>query len=189
MAFTLTVGYTWTSGEVDTATKRNSAALPTLADGQIYGFGLGAAAAPSMSFTGDANTGIYSSGADQVSIAAGGTQIVAVTTSGVAVTGTLSASGTSSLARIDQSNGTVTFSSLGNGSTSWQIGTSSAHPLEFLQGGTVRATLSTSRFSVAELAASGAFGCNGSTPVGKQVSGGNIAGVIAGLVAIGLFSS
>lgn len=100
MAFTLTVGYTWTSGEVDTATKRNSAALPTIADGQTYGFGLGAAATPSMAFTGDANTGIYSPGADQVSIAAGGAQIVAVTTAGAAVTGTFSSTGDASIAGI-----------------------------------------------------------------------------------------
>jgi hypothetical protein len=44
--------------------------------------GLGTAAAPSLTFTGDLNTGIYSPGADQVSIATGGTQRVTVDASG-----------------------------------------------------------------------------------------------------------
>lgn len=41
---------------------------------------LGTAAAPPLTFNGDLNTGIYSPGADQLSITAGGTQQVAVST-------------------------------------------------------------------------------------------------------------
>jgi hypothetical protein len=44
--------------------------------------GLGTAATPSLTFTGDLNTGIYSPGADQVSIATNGTQRVTVDASG-----------------------------------------------------------------------------------------------------------
>lgn len=43
----------------------------------------GSASTPSVTFSGDTNTGIYSSGADGLGIAAGGTNIVTVTTTGV----------------------------------------------------------------------------------------------------------
>ena len=43
---------------------------------------LGTAAAPSIAFTGDTNTGIYSPGADQLAIATGGTGRVFVTSAG-----------------------------------------------------------------------------------------------------------
>ena len=52
--------------------------------------GLGAAATPSLAFTGDLNTGIYSPGADQVAIATGGTQRVTVDASGRLGVGTAS---------------------------------------------------------------------------------------------------
>lgn len=115
MAFTLTTAYTWTSGEVDTATKRNTAGVPTLADGQTYGFGLGSAAAPSMAFTGDSNTGVYSPGADQVAVAAGGSQVVYVTTSGASVTGSLSA--TNGMSAIGALNALRTASNATNSTT------------------------------------------------------------------------
>ena len=50
--------------------------------------GLGTAAAPSLTFTGDLNTGIYSPGADQVSIATNGTQRATVDASGRLLVGT-----------------------------------------------------------------------------------------------------
>jgi hypothetical protein len=50
-------------------------------------FGAGSAANPSISFTGDTNTGIYSPGADQVAISTNGTQ--RLTTDTAAVTSTL----------------------------------------------------------------------------------------------------
>lgn len=46
-------------------------------------FGAGTAALPSISFTGDPNTGIYSPGADQVAISTNGTQRVTVDSSGL----------------------------------------------------------------------------------------------------------
>ena len=76
-----------------------------------------------------------------------------ISSTGLAVTGTLSATGTSSLARIDQSNGSINFSSFGNGSTSWQIGTVTAgKPLDIFTGGVVRA-----QFSDTGLAVTGAL--------------------------------
>ena len=50
--------------------------------GQTVQFGLGAAATPSLTFTGDTNTGIYSPGADQVAVATNGTGRLFVDASG-----------------------------------------------------------------------------------------------------------
>jgi hypothetical protein len=49
---------------------------------QTVQFGLGAAATPSVTFTGDPNTGIYSPGADQLAISTGGTGRLFVDASG-----------------------------------------------------------------------------------------------------------
>lgn len=59
MAFTLVKGYTWADGEIETAVKLNLAGVPTIADGQTYTFGAGAAATPSINFTGATTTGFY----------------------------------------------------------------------------------------------------------------------------------
>ena len=91
---------------------------------------------------------------------------------GLAVTGTLSATGTSSLARIDQSNGSINFASLGNGSTSWQIGTQTAlKPLDIFTGGVVRA-----QFSDTGLAVTGDVSVSTKTPASAAAAG--VAGTI-----------
>jgi len=59
MTFTIAPGYTWTSGETVTATKLTSTATPTLAADQSYTFNVGAAATPSVNFTGATTTGLY----------------------------------------------------------------------------------------------------------------------------------
>ena len=51
---------------------------------------LGTAAAPSIAFTGDTNTGIYSPGADQLAISTGGTQKLIVKSDGLVGIGTSS---------------------------------------------------------------------------------------------------
>jgi hypothetical protein len=58
---------------------------------------LGTVSAPTYSFSGDSNTGLYSSGADSVSLVAGGTARATASTSGLGVTGTLSTTGAASL--------------------------------------------------------------------------------------------
>jgi hypothetical protein len=47
-----------------------------------FSYPLGSATAPSLTFTGDPNTGIYSPGADQVSVATGGTERLRLDSSG-----------------------------------------------------------------------------------------------------------
>jgi hypothetical protein len=85
----------------------------------------GTAAAPSLYFTGDTNTGIYSPGADQVAISTGGTARLTTTTTGItsalAVDVPLGAVGTPS----------ITFT----GDTNTGIYSPAADTLAFVEGG------------------------------------------------------
>lgn len=54
----------------------------TLTSGGLSGFLAGTAAAPSISFTSDPNTGIYSPGADRIGFSEGGTQVAEFDSSG-----------------------------------------------------------------------------------------------------------
>ena len=75
-----------THTEVDTNfTNLNTNKLETAA------IPLGTAAAPSISFLSDANTGIYSPGADQVAVATNGTQRITIDSSGRLLAGTATA--------------------------------------------------------------------------------------------------
>jgi hypothetical protein len=71
----------------DTSNKR--ASLASL----LASVPLGAAATPSIAFTGDTDTGIYSPGANQVAVSTNGTGRLFVDASGVVVSGTLSRNG------------------------------------------------------------------------------------------------
>jgi len=95
-----TIGQTFTSGTVVytwDGTKWTASLSPT---GSMT-FSLGSATDPSINFSGDLNTGIYSPGADQVSITTGGTQRVAVDASGNV---TINGQGDIRLADSDSSN-------------------------------------------------------------------------------------
>jgi hypothetical protein len=59
-----------------------SANLGLLSSGSTIAAALGSASTPSITFTGDTNTGIYSPGADQVAVATGGTGRLFVDSSG-----------------------------------------------------------------------------------------------------------
>ena len=61
--------------------------------GVISGVAAGSAAAPSISPTGDSNTGVYFPAADTVGVSTGGVERVRVDSNGAAVTGALSATG------------------------------------------------------------------------------------------------
>ena len=86
---------------------------------------LGTAALPSLTFTGDTNTGIYSPGADQIAISTGGTARLTTTTTGItsalAVDVPLGAVGTPS----------ITFT----GDTNTGIYSPAADTLAFVEGG------------------------------------------------------
>jgi len=59
----------------------------------IASFPDGSASAPSITNTGDTNTGIYFGAADQVDISVGGTNVVSVASTGMTVTGNIVATG------------------------------------------------------------------------------------------------
>jgi len=73
----------------------------------IASFPDGSAAAPSITNTGDTNTGIFFGGADQVDISVGGTGIVSVTSTGLGVTGNITATG--SITMGDAATDNITF--------------------------------------------------------------------------------
>lgn len=103
--------HTWIAGEVLTASDlnaefnnilNNSTALispltANLAFGgfSLTGLGAGSASTPSLSFTSDANTGLFSSSADHIALSAGGSQVL--TASPFAVTAATSFVATSLL--------------------------------------------------------------------------------------------
>lgn len=69
-------------------------ASTTVSAGTLLLTGDGLVGAPSHTFTSDTDTGLYRIGANNLGITAGGTKIVDITTSGTAITGTLSATTT-----------------------------------------------------------------------------------------------
>jgi len=107
-------------------------------------FASGTASAPSVSFIGDANTGLYSPGADQVAISTGGTQRLSINANGTLSTSSASAlaasfTGTGS-AYVDTTNGTGIFrvQLLSNTPT---IGAATNHSLVFTTNNTERMRL------------------------------------------------
>ena len=97
------------SDVVEAVTAINSAAA-TSASPVITGvasFPDGSASAPSITNTGDTNTGIFFGGADQVDIGVGGTGIVSVTSTGLGVTGNITATG--SITMGDAATDNITF--------------------------------------------------------------------------------
>ena len=82
-----------------------TAASPTFTG--VASFPDGSASAPSITNTGDTNTGIFFGGADQVDIGVGGTGIVSVTSTGLGVTGNITATG--SITMGDAATDNITF--------------------------------------------------------------------------------
>ena len=97
------------SDVVEAVTAINSAAA-TSANPVITGvasFPDGSASAPSITNTGDTNTGIFFGAADQVDISVGGTAIASVTSTGLGVTGNITATGSITMGDADTDN--ITF--------------------------------------------------------------------------------
>ena len=76
------------------AFNNQSALSASIADGGSYLFGLGSLGAPSVGFIGDADTGLYSPGADRLALVCGGVARLMVSAAGtVTIPGALTASG------------------------------------------------------------------------------------------------
>ena len=82
-----------------------TAASPTFTG--VASFPDGSASAPSITNTGDTNTGIFFGAADQVDISVGGTAIASVTSTGLGVTGNITATGSITMGDADTDN--ITF--------------------------------------------------------------------------------
>ena len=95
----------------------------------------GTNALPSLTTTGDLNTGIYFPTADQVGVTAGGTQRLNVTTTGITVTGVNAATSYtgdgSTLTNVTTKTGTTGSSLVAAGTTAQRDGTPSAGMLRF----------------------------------------------------------
>jgi hypothetical protein len=123
----------------------------TGATGTVSAAGPGTAAAPSISFTGDTNTGIFSPGADQLAISTNGTERLFVDANGNIGVGTSSpanfagfvtlALADSSGAEVDFIKGSTVQGSVYNASDIFYIESKSTVPTAFVTNGSERMRL------------------------------------------------
>ncbi|CAB4215015.1 hypothetical protein UFOVP1469_51, partial [uncultured Caudovirales phage] len=92
------------------ATTPAAGAFTTFAATGVSTFDAGTALLPSITTTGDLNTGVYFPAADTVGITTGGTQRGAFSSTGLAVTGALSATGITSITDVTEATSTTTAS-------------------------------------------------------------------------------
>ena len=105
---------------------------------------LGAVGTPSLTFTGDLNTGVFSPGADTIALVTGGTNRVHVTSGGLVGIGTTSpgnllhVSGTGTVCQLASSNNNNVINLKGNGATNgvW-LGTTSSDDFVISSGASV----------------------------------------------------
>ena len=133
-------------------------------DGSNSALALGSAGTPSLKFTGDTNTGIYSPGADQVAISTNGTGRLFVDSSGNVGVGTASPTDTGGYGRaldIQSNTGAAIYlrtnddtSQIAQGSSDLTIRTRQAHPIIF----------STNNNEAARITSDGKLGLGTSSP-------------------------
>jgi hypothetical protein len=133
---TVSAGWTFTTGDTATASALNSLGLPTVTvpDGKDFVFGAGTVGAPSISFTGDSNTGLAQlAGTDTVSVVCGGVEAFRfINDQALAMPG---------------ANATPAYSFAGDANTG--INSDTADELDIVCGGNVIATASATGVSVA----------------------------------------
>ena len=115
-------------------------APPTGGTASAVSAGAGTAASPSISFSGDTNTGFYSSGADQIGVSAGGSQIINISSTNLSST-------TTGGGNISIANGTAaapTFSFTGDTDTGWYR--PAADTLAAATGGTERVRINSTGY-------------------------------------------
>ena len=154
----------------------------------IAQYPLGSAGAPTITFTGDNNTGIYSPGADQVAISTGGSGRLFVDASGnvgvgaanprtkADISGNLYLAGGNQI-QITNSAGSTGLQFIGSDSAESYIGTMGTHALVFRTGSTERL-----RITSAGLVGVGTSTPRGLASISNNTSG---AGVVDSSVHIG----
>jgi len=118
----------------------------------VISHALGTAGAPTVTFTGDTNTGIYSPGADQVAISTNGTGRLFVDETGkVGINDSNPGNYLSVVSPAGNAYIRSTLTGTGNGfvgmdgtSSSFSIGSTTSHSLRFVTAGTERALIDTS---------------------------------------------
>ncbi len=130
------------------------ASLLTVGNGDLFQvnssgyalYPLGAVGTPSVSFVSDPNTGIYSSGADALDFATGGTNRMTINSSGNISVGTTATSYSKFTISSNQANSSVynwlTFDNQGGGYGDWTIHKQNTNDLAFSSGTTNGQTLS-----------------------------------------------
>ena len=159
----------------------------------------GTVSAPGYGFSADSNTGTYRIGADNLGIAAGGTKIIDVATTGAAVTGTLSASGavtaSSTLAvtgnvAVNTNKFNVTAAS-GNTTVAGTLGVTGATTLSSTAEVTGNFTVNTNKLSVTAASGNtsiaGTLAVTGATTLSSTVSATNatFSGAVSGATVAG----
>ena len=122
----------------------------------VHSAALGAAATPSITFTGDLNTGIFSPGADQVAVATNGTQRLSIDASGNVGVGIsapssllhLVSSGQPKITVADDAGRTLQVKAPDSSANPGFVGTTTNHDL-LLQAGITAPGLSVMRFNTA----------------------------------------
>jgi len=147
----------------------------TIATTGVFSHALGAAATPSVTFTGDTNTGIYSPGADQVAISTNGTGRLFVDANGNVGVGTSSpanfagfvtlALADSSGAEVDFIKGSTVQGSVYNAGDIFYIESKSTVPTAFVTNGSERMRLDSSgRLGLGTSSPATAFEVQGNQP-------------------------
>lgn len=189
----------WADGDLETATRMNSTATPTIAAGQSYSFADGTAAAPSISFNSDVDNGFYFVAANSFGITCAGASIGFFNSSGLqgcAIGATSKSTGAFTTLVSSTTGAHVGLQAINTTAVTgqqWNFVSTDAGNLVIQQEAVVNAmqlNFTTGNASFAgSLTATTGFGCNGKTAQTAFASGGVLGNVVTALINCGILSS